>query len=159
MRGPYPGDLRTRVIEFVEAGASRREAAEHFEVSASSAIRWVQRFREDGTCEPMPRGGGTSTLEKYSQQILAVIREQRDLTLNELVFGPAQTTYLGEPQRTVAILRSPWHHVQKKVCGRRSASAPTWLARADAGSASKAGLIPPASYSSMRRQSPPIWCA
>src|SRR5215831_11022512 len=89
MRGPYPGDLRTRVIEFVEAGASRREAAEHFEVSASSAIRWVQRFREDGTCEPMPRGGGTSTLEKYSQQILAVIREQRDLTLNELVFGPA----------------------------------------------------------------------
>src|SRR5215470_15989321 len=85
MRGPYPGDLRTRVIEFVEAGASRREAAEHFEVSASSAIRWVQRFREDGTCEPMPRGGGTSPLEKYSQQILAVIREQRDLTLNELV--------------------------------------------------------------------------
>jgi transposase len=85
MRGPYPGDLRTRVIEFVEAGASRREAAEHFEVSASSAIRWVQRFREDGTCEPMPRGGGTSPLEKYSQQILVVIREQRDLTLNELV--------------------------------------------------------------------------
>jgi transposase len=24
-----------------------------FEVSASSAIRWLQRFREDGTCEPM----------------------------------------------------------------------------------------------------------
>ena len=48
MRGPYPGDLRVRVIEFVETGGSRREAAEHFQVSASSAIRWLQRFREDG---------------------------------------------------------------------------------------------------------------
>ena len=47
--------------------------------------RWVQRFREDGVCEPMPRGGSTSPLEKYSQQILVLIREQRDLTLNEIV--------------------------------------------------------------------------
>ena len=46
MRGPYPGDLRVRVIKFVEAGGSRRDAAEHFEVSASSAIRWLQRFHE-----------------------------------------------------------------------------------------------------------------
>src|SRR5262252_9820226 len=85
MRRPYPGDLRIRVIEFVEAGGSRRDAAEHFEVSASSAIRWLQRFHEDGTFEPMPRGGGASPLEKYSQQILDLIGEQRDLTLNELV--------------------------------------------------------------------------
>src|SRR5262249_46159894 len=33
----------------------------------------------------MPRGGGVSPLEKYSQQILALIGEQRDLTLSELV--------------------------------------------------------------------------
>src|ERR1700757_4721334 len=85
MRGPYPGELRMRVIHFVEGGGSRREAAEEFEVSASSAIRWMQRFREDGVCEPMPRGGGISPLEKYSQQILALVREQRDLTLNEIV--------------------------------------------------------------------------
>jgi len=85
MRGPYPGELRIRVIHFVEAGGSRREAGEQFHVSASSAIRWVQRFHEDGVCEPMPRGGSTSPLEKYSQQILALICEQRDLTLNEIV--------------------------------------------------------------------------
>jgi len=69
----------------VKAGGSRRDAAEHFEVSASSAIRWLQRFHEDGTCEPMPRGGSASPLEKYSQQILVVVGKQRDLTLNELV--------------------------------------------------------------------------
>jgi transposase len=74
-----------RVIDFVEGGGSRREAAEQFDVSASSAIRWVQRFRDDGTCEPMPRGGGISPLEKYARQILALISAQRDLTLNEMV--------------------------------------------------------------------------
>ena len=56
MHGPYPGELRTRVIDFVEEGGSRREAAEQFEVSVSSAIRWMQRFRENGTFEPMPSG-------------------------------------------------------------------------------------------------------
>src|SRR2546421_8636873 len=73
MHGPYPGELRVRVIGFVEGGGSRREAAEQFDVSVSSAIGWVQRFRDDGTCEPIPRGGSTSPLEKHSQRILALI--------------------------------------------------------------------------------------
>jgi transposase len=34
----YSGDMRQRVIAEVEGGASRREAAEDFEVSASTAI-------------------------------------------------------------------------------------------------------------------------
>jgi transposase len=37
--------LRERVIEAVAAGASRREAAESFSLSASSAVRWLQRWR------------------------------------------------------------------------------------------------------------------
>ena len=87
MRGPHPGELRVRVIRLVEEGASRREAAEQFDVGVSSAIRWVQRFRDDGTCEPMPRGGSISPLEKYSERILALIREQPDLTLDEMVLA------------------------------------------------------------------------
>jgi transposase len=85
MRGPYPGELRRRVIGFVEAGGSRREAAEHFDIGVSSAIRWMQRFCEDGTCEPMPRGGSTSPLEEYAQQILALNREQTVQTYTEQV--------------------------------------------------------------------------
>ena len=85
MHGPYPGELRARVIRFVEEGGSRREAAEQLDVSVSSAIRWVQRFRDDGTCEPMPRGGSISPLEKHSRWILALVGEQRDLTLGEIV--------------------------------------------------------------------------
>src|SRR5262249_31129360 len=85
MRGPYPGDLRIRVIQFVEAGGSRRDAAEHFEVSARSAIRWLQRFHEDGTFGPMPRRGGGLPLKNYPKQILDFMGDQRNLTLNELV--------------------------------------------------------------------------
>ena len=60
----YSGDLRERVIEAVEIeGASRREAAERFEVSASSSIRWLQRWNESGSAAPKPRGGSVSPLE------------------------------------------------------------------------------------------------
>src|SRR6202047_2842001 len=85
MHGPYPGELRTRGIDFVEEGASRREAAEQFDVSVSSAIRWGPRFPKHGSSEPMPRGGSTSPLEQHSREILALISEQSALTLNEIV--------------------------------------------------------------------------
>jgi|SRR5215472_6649810 len=81
MQGSYPGAIRMRVIDFVEAGRSRREA-EQFDVSVSSAIRWVQSFRSDGRSERMLGGGSISPLEKYSERILALIGEQPDLTLN-----------------------------------------------------------------------------
>src|SRR5437773_4355991 len=42
----YSGDLRERVIEAVEAGASRREAAERFEISISSAVKWLRTWQE-----------------------------------------------------------------------------------------------------------------
>jgi transposase len=81
----YSGDLRERVIEAVEAGASRREAAERFEVSVSSAIRWVERWQESGSAVPKPRGGSISPLEESAARVLAVIAEQPDLTLLETV--------------------------------------------------------------------------
>src|ERR1700680_3810517 len=87
MRGPYPSELRVRVIGFVEGGASRREAAEQFDVSVSSAIRWLQGFRDDGACVAMPMGGRPSRLEKYSERILPLFRHQPDLTLEEMVLA------------------------------------------------------------------------
>jgi Reverse transcriptase (RNA-dependent DNA polymerase)/Homeodomain-like domain len=49
MARPYSDDLRERVVEAVEAGASRREAADRFEIAPSSAIKWLQRWRESGS--------------------------------------------------------------------------------------------------------------
>jgi transposase len=81
----YSGDLRERVIEAVELGASRREAAERFEVSVSSAVKWLQRWRESGSAAPKPRGGSVSPLEEHMARVLAVVAEQPDLTLVETV--------------------------------------------------------------------------
>src|SRR3954468_7974832 len=81
----YSGDLRERVIETVASGASRREAAERFEVSVSSAIKWLQRWRESRSAAPKPRGGSVSPLEKFASAILALVAEQPDLTLVETV--------------------------------------------------------------------------
>jgi transposase len=81
----YSGDLRERVIEAVEMGASRREAGERFEISASSSVRWLQRWHESRSAAPKPRGGSVSPLEEFAAQVLAVIAEQPDLTLLETV--------------------------------------------------------------------------
>src|SRR5262245_11840313 len=79
----YSSDLRERVIEAVEAGASRREAGDRFEISASSSIRWLQRWHESGSAAPKPRGGSVSPLEEFAAEILALNAEQPDLTLEE----------------------------------------------------------------------------
>jgi transposase len=122
MRGPYPGEMRRRVIGFVEAGGSRREAAEQFDIGISSAIRWMQCFREDGTCEPMPRGGSTSPLEKYAQRILALIGEQPDLTLDEIVLALRKRRIPGS--RSALSRFFARHHVTiKKKPARRRAKA------------------------------------
>jgi putative transposase len=78
-------DLRERVLDAVETGASRREAAERFEVSPSSAVKWMQRFNETGSIAAKPTGGSVSPLEKHADWLLRQIGEQPDLTLDEVV--------------------------------------------------------------------------
>ena len=48
----YSADMRERVIAEVEGGASRREAAEELEVSASTAIVWVKCFGRRAAARP-----------------------------------------------------------------------------------------------------------
>ena len=85
MPAAYSTDIRGRVIASVESGSSRREAAEEFDVSASSAIKWVAAYRTTGSCAAKPRGGSTSPLEKYANFLLTLIEGQPDLTLDEVV--------------------------------------------------------------------------
>src|SRR5262249_31272595 len=82
---PYSDDLRERVIEAVVAGASRREAAESFSLSASSAVRWLQRWYDTGNARAKLSGGSTSPLEGHVEWLLALVAEQPDLTLDEIV--------------------------------------------------------------------------
>jgi transposase len=81
----YSQDLRERVIEAVELGASRHEAADRFEVSVSSAVKWLQRWRNSKSAAPKPRGGSVSPLEASAKEILTMVAAQPDLTLKETV--------------------------------------------------------------------------
>ncbi len=83
----YSADIRERVIAEVERGASRRAAAEEFEISASTAIIWVKCFRQTGRCAAKPRGGSISPLEKHADFLLGLIEKQTDLTLDEVVLA------------------------------------------------------------------------
>jgi len=85
MAKAYSCGLRERVIESVATGASRREAAERFEVSVSSAVKWFQRWRDERSTAAKPRGGSSSPQEEFATEILDLVAEQPDLTLEETV--------------------------------------------------------------------------
>ena len=155
----YSADLRRRVIEAVEAGASRREAAESFGIDASSAVRWLRCWNESGRCAPKPRGGSVSPLERHAEQILALIAEQSDLTLEETIAELRKRRI--RTSKSAASRFFQRHDItfkKKRVCGRQSSIAPTWPGRAGAGSESKACLIQPGWCLLTRLRSPPRWC-
>src|SRR3979411_2575651 len=85
MPKPYSIDLRGRVIADLATGAARREAAERYGLSPSVVVIWMQRFEETGCVAAKPSGGSTSPLEKHADFLLALIAEQPDLTLDEIV--------------------------------------------------------------------------
>ena len=85
MPRPYSNDLRARVIEEIEAGASRREAAERYELSPSVVVIWAQRWEQAGSVAAKPSGGSTSPLEEHAEFLLGLIVAQPGLTLDEIV--------------------------------------------------------------------------
>jgi len=78
-------NLRVRVIEMVQAGASRREAAEVFSLAGSTAVKWLQRWEKGGSAEAKPRGGSVSPLEVHATLILEVVQAQPDATFVEML--------------------------------------------------------------------------
>src|SRR5258708_38398021 len=84
MPKPYSDDLRERVVEAVVAGASRREAAESFSLSASSAGRWLQRWRDTGNARAKLSGGGTSPFEGDVGWRFGLGAERHDISFVEV---------------------------------------------------------------------------
>ena len=113
MTKPYSADLRVRVVEAVDEGATRQEAAERFGVSVSSAVRWHQAWRYEGTIEAKPYGGSRSPLEDHAEEILTVIEEQPDLTLDEIVAVMRKTEDTRKPHGAVSISGASRRHVKK----------------------------------------------
>ena len=81
----YSDDLRVRVIQHVEAGASRREAARLFKIGDATAVRWFQRWSETGTASAKPSTGhARSPLKAHEAWLLELIAATPDLTLEEI---------------------------------------------------------------------------
>src|SRR5262245_51523083 len=85
MPKPYSYDLRMRVIETIEAGASRRETAELYGISPSVVVIWARRWKETGSILAKPSGGSVSPLEEHAEFLLGLASEQPDLTLDEIL--------------------------------------------------------------------------
>lgn len=83
---PRSEDLRVRAIAaVVEEGLSRRAAARRFRVGAASVVRWVAAYEASGRTAPLPRGGDRrSVLKAHREWLLALRREENDLTLAAL---------------------------------------------------------------------------
>ena len=79
-------DLRVRVLAAVEAGASHRQAAERFGVSAASVSRWRTLARERGEPRPGPLGGDrrSGRIEAQGGLIRALLEKTPDITVEEL---------------------------------------------------------------------------
>ncbi len=77
--------LRERVVAAIEGGMSRRQAAAHFRVGVSSAIRWMARAQDTGDLSPKPMGGDhrSAPMEAQAQFLLSMREEQSDATLRE----------------------------------------------------------------------------
>lgn len=86
MSSPLSSDLRSRVLNAVEDGSSRRRAAVRFEVSPSSVIRWRKSFEEDGRVSAKPLGGDRRShhVEAHAELILRVYEERPTIFLSEL---------------------------------------------------------------------------
>lgn len=86
MPKPLSMDLRERLISAVEGGMSRRSAAKFFSVAPSTAIKWVDQQRRTGSVRPRARGGDhrSHQLEAHADEIVALVRETKDLTLSQL---------------------------------------------------------------------------
>ncbi len=119
-------DLRERLVSVVEGGMTRRSAAKRFGVAASTAIKWVDQWRRTGNMEPRPRGGDrrSERIEAHAEEVLALIEETPDLTLEELAGHLDQMHGLRVAQSTVWRLLDRHGMTFKKNRARQRATAP-----------------------------------
>jgi transposase len=82
----YSNDLRDRVVAFVDAGGSRRAAARHFGVSASFAVKLVERAKRVGSSVAARQGRppGKGKLSPHRAFLVDLVVEQGDIPMPEL---------------------------------------------------------------------------
>lgn len=78
-------ELRERIVAAREEGHSASEVAKWFKVSKRSVERYWTSYLESGSVAPKQRGGyRRSRLEGHDESLRKWIKQQPDLTLEEL---------------------------------------------------------------------------
>ena len=105
MPKPYSLDLRERVVDYVEAGHSRRAAAAHFRASPSFVINLMTAFRERGAVAPKALGGWRhSKLDPHRVFILRRVAEKDDISMPEAgLRTPSRQRSESRPRLAVAL--------------------------------------------------------
>lgn len=119
-------DLRSRVLKASSDGVSARQAAVRFGVGISTAIRWIGRARVgERTARPQGWRRG-STLDPHEAFIVAMIEEQKDITLDEMVLrlDAKANARIGRSALSVWLRRRGWTF-KKRPHTHWSRSAPT----------------------------------
>ena len=112
MPAPLSIDLRQRILAAYEAKeGSQRQLAKRFKVSLSFIRDLMRHYRETGTLQPKPHGGGAVAKigKEHLPIIEALINAQPDALLSELCERFAQQTgievSISTMQRAVGQLR------------------------------------------------------
>ena len=87
---------------------SGRQAAAYFDVGASSAVRFVKRYEDEGTVAVNPRPPRQRHLDPYGEDILRWIKETPDLTLQELSSRLHELHEVVAPISTIVERRGAW---------------------------------------------------
>src|SRR5580658_5698583 len=77
MGKPYSDDLRERVVAAIEAGRTRVEVAELYNMALSTVGGFIKRKRETGSVRPDKFGGyKTFALEDHTARVKELLAEQ-----------------------------------------------------------------------------------
>lgn len=83
----YSTDLRQKIIDvYTGETISQRQLAKRFNVATSFIIKLLKQYRETGSIEPKPHGGGKpAQLRLEHQQVIAeLVENTNDATLAQL---------------------------------------------------------------------------
>jgi putative transposase len=95
MPKPYSNDLRTKIVDAYQRGeGTQRGLAERFGVSGTFVVDLLRRFRQTGSVEPKPRGGGQQPRldANHLEVVTALVKKDPDATLDEMIERVAEQT-------------------------------------------------------------------
>ena len=101
MAKPYSDDLRECAVAAIEAGLTREEVAELYNLALSTVGGFIKRKRETGSVSPAKFGGHkTFALAPHTDLVKNLVAEQPDSTLAELKARLAKLDFGRFRQRT-----------------------------------------------------------